>query len=78
MNNFDCVVVGKILNTGTFTKKATGEVKPWTDVYTPRGTVVRVYGYAASEHKTMDEVNLHCFVRIFDGQAYVSLSKELK
>lgn len=78
MNNFDCVVCGKKLKSGSSTNKDTGVVKPWTDVYTPNGAVVRVYKFDGSSVPDMSEVNLHCSCRVYDGNIFVSFLKMLK
>lgn len=78
LNNFDCVIIGKKLNSGNSTNKDTGVVKPWTDLYTPEGSVVRVYGFDGSSLSNMAECQCHCKVRVFDNRAFVSFVKILK
>lgn len=78
MNNFDCVILGKVLKSGQSTNRETGVVKPWADIYTPNGVVVRVYKYDASAVRVMDEVQLHCNVRLYDGRIFVSFIKAIK
>lgn len=78
MYKFDCVIIGKKLKSGEKLKKETGEVKPWSDVYTPDGNVVRVYGFDSSALPDMADVQLHCNCRLFDNNMFLSFVKVVK
>lgn len=78
MNNFDCILVGKKLKSGTNTSKETGEIKPWTDIYTDGGSLVRVYGFDSSQLPNMADVQVYVKVNLYDGRMFVKFSKVVK
>ena len=78
MYKFDCVIIGKKLKSGTSTVEKTGEVRPWTEVYTPDGNVVRISRYDSSSLPDMADVQLHCLCRLYNGNMYISFIKAVK
>ena len=75
----DVVITGIKLKTGKSVKKDTGEVKFFTDIYTPEGNLARVYGYDCSA--VADFTKLACQVTIMsfeDGRQYLKFIKEVK
>lgn len=78
MNNFDCILIGQKLKSGTSTNKDTGELKPWSDVYTKGGSLVRIYGYDSSSLPDMSEVQVYVKVNLYDGRLFVKFDKVVK
>lgn len=78
MNNFDCIIFGKKLKSGSTTNKESGEVRPWSDIYTDGGSLVRVYGFDSSSLPDMATVSCHCNVNLYDGRLFVKFIKVVK
>lgn len=78
MNYFDCVLVGKKLKCGTSVNKTTGEARPWTDVYTNGGSVVRVNGFDSSQLPDMADVNIWVNVNQYPERLYFKFVKVVK
>lgn len=75
----DAVLTGIKLKTGKHVNKDTGEVKLYTDLYTPEGNLARVYGYDCNSVPDFTKVCCQVSIMTFnDGRQYLKFIKEVK